>query len=64
MGSLGKKQQQQQQQSQALASQLNQQSQTLAELRDDEKRLNRLIQQLAVQAAAKRDRRFGGLSKK
>mgnify|MGYP003587988778 FL=1 len=54
LGSLGKKQQQQQQQSQALASQLNQQSQTLAELRDDEKRLNRLIQQLAVQAAAKR----------
>ena len=54
LGSLGKKQQQQQQQSQALASQLNQQSQTLAELKDDEKRLNRLIQQLAVQAAAKR----------
>ena len=51
---LAQLQQQQQQQSQALASQLNQQSQTLAELKDDEKRLNRLIQQLAVQAAAKR----------
>lgn len=54
LGGLDKKQQQQQQQSQALASRLNQQSQTLAELKDDEKRLNRLIQQLAVQAAAKR----------
>lgn len=51
---LGKQHQQQQAQSRSLDAKLSQQSRQLAELKDDEKQLNRLLQQLAKQAAAKR----------
>lgn len=54
LSQLGRQQRQQQQQSQALDRQLDHQNQQLAQLRANEKRLNRLVQQLAAQAAAKR----------
>lgn len=54
LSGLSKQQQQQHSQRLTLSKQMNTQNRQLAELRNDEKRLNRLVQRLAVQAAAKR----------